>query len=112
MKKTQTSPLNGIWQIYEMEQWDEDYFNMETQAYFDIDNKKGEFQFGMVTGFLNGYLEEVEGIERFVFTWEGNDEMDEVFGSGWIKLINEHEIEGLINFHQGDRSGFKAKKAS
>lgn len=44
--------------------------------------------------------------------WEGNDEMDEASGSGWIQLINEDEIEGLIKLHNGDRSGFKAKKVS
>jgi hypothetical protein len=112
-KKAQTNnPFTGTWHIYEMEQWDEDYFNMETQAYFDIDQNQGEFQFGLVMGNLDGYIEDVEGSERFAFTWEGNDEMDEAMGSGWIKLISEDEIEGMINFHQGDHSGFKAKKAS
>ena len=38
--------FEGTWHIYEMEMWDEDYFNMEVQAYIDI-NKKGlgNFQF-------------------------------------------------------------------
>jgi hypothetical protein len=109
---TNQSPFTGTWHIYEMEMWNEDYFNMETQAYFDVDNDQGEFQFGLVSGNLDGYIEQVGEIERFTFTWEGNDEMDEASGSGWIKLINDHEIEGMINFYQGDRSGFKAKKVS
>jgi len=25
-------PFVGTWHIYEMSEWDEDYFNMETQA--------------------------------------------------------------------------------
>ncbi len=27
----------GEWHIYEMEQWDEDYFNMDVQAYIMIE---------------------------------------------------------------------------
>jgi hypothetical protein len=27
----------GTWHIYEMSEWDEDYFNMETQAYIEIE---------------------------------------------------------------------------
>lgn len=102
----------GTWHIYEMEMWDEEYFNMETQAYVDIQtNNMGEFQFGLVSGGLDGYVEKIGEIERFSFTWEGQDEMDEANGSGWLQLLSADEIEGLIDFHQGDRSKFKAKKA-
>ena len=105
-------PFIGQWHIFEMEMWDEDYFNMETQAYVEIQpNNRGEFQFGLVTGYLDGYLEKLNEGERFSFTWEGQDEMDEVNGSGWLQLVSPDEIEGLINLHQGDRSGFKAKRA-
>jgi hypothetical protein len=31
--KKRTSFLEGTWHIYEMEQWDEDYFNMEASSY-------------------------------------------------------------------------------
>ncbi len=101
----------GKWHINEMEMWDEDYFNMETQAYVEIKpNNKGEFQFGLVTGYFNGYLEQIGNIERFAFTWEGNDEMDDASGSGWMQIINENEVEGLINLDDGDESLFKAKR--
>ena len=41
----------GTWYIYEMEAWDEDYFNMEVQAYLRIGAKGlGDFQFGLVSG--------------------------------------------------------------
>lgn len=32
----------GTWHIYEMEQWDESYFNMEVQAYIEIGTKSKE----------------------------------------------------------------------
>lgn len=56
-------------------------------------------------------IEATDGTERFSFTWEGQDEMDEANGSGWLRLVSTDEIEGLINFHLGDRSMFKAKRA-
>jgi len=41
----------GIWHIYEMEAWDEEYFNMEVQAYIEVRKEDiGDFQFGLVKG--------------------------------------------------------------
>ena len=101
----------GTWHIYEMSMWDKDYFNMETQAYIEIEpNNLGDFQFGLVTGSLDGYIEKPEDKERFSFTWSGCDEMDEASGSGWLELNDDDEVEGLIGFYMGDRSTFQAKR--
>jgi hypothetical protein len=49
--------FEGIWHITEMENWDEDYFNMEVQAYIEIDERgSGDFQFGLVTGAIDGEI--------------------------------------------------------
>jgi hypothetical protein len=54
--------IRGIWNIYEMEMWDEDYFNMEVQAFIYIhDNGRGNFQFGLVTGQMDGRIIEDNG---------------------------------------------------
>jgi hypothetical protein len=101
----------GSWHIQEMDNWDEDFFNCETQAYFEIQpNGIGDFQFGLVSGNLDGQLESINGSIRFAFTWEGVDELDPVFGRGWIELCDEDHIEGDIVFHLGDRSGFLAER--
>jgi hypothetical protein len=105
--------LVGLWHIYEMEMWDEEYFNMETQAYIEIaPQNNGEFQFGLVTGSIDGYIEDNNGKERFAFTWDGADEMDEASGSGWLQFSSKEEVEGLFKMHGGDRSTFKARPAS
>ena len=102
----------GTWHIYEMEVWDEDYFNMEVQAYIKVwPNNLGGFQFGLVSGSLDGFIEVESGKERFVFTWDGQDEMDPMTGSGWMKFNGTNEVEGLIKLHLGDRSGFSARRA-
>jgi hypothetical protein len=104
--------LVGLWHIYEMDMWDEDYFNMETQAYIEITPQNGgDFQFGLVTGSIDGELEDNNGKERFAFTWDGAAEMDEASGSGWLQFSSKDEVEGLIKFHGGDQSTFKARKA-
>jgi hypothetical protein len=105
-------PFIGTWHIYSMELWDESYFNMETQAFIQIRPENlGSFQFGLVSGGLDGHLEGKPPQQRFVFTWEGNDEMDPASGSGWLALKGENEMLGSIKLHLGDRSKFRARRA-
>ena len=104
--------FNGTWHIYEMETWDEDYFNMEVQAYIEIGpSGSGEFQFGLVFGQLDGGIDKYGDVERFEFTWDGNDECDPASGSGWLKLRDENNMEGQIKIHHADSSKLLAKRA-
>jgi hypothetical protein len=113
-----------MWHITGMELWDDDYVNMERQAFVEIGpDNIGSFQFGLVRGGLDGYVEAAEGepsdhrrdpkqlasdrlSDRFMFTWEGFDELDEVSGSGYMRVTGADEAVGLIKFHGGDRSTF------
>ena len=102
----------GTWYITEMEMWDEDYFNMEVKAYVKIkENGSGEFQFGLVHGFIDGKIVQYNEGNKFEFAWQGNDEMDEASGSGWIKFRSKtkNEIDGEFKFFEGDDSTFIAK---
>lgn len=104
--------FRGTWHIYEMENWDEDYFNMDVQAYVEIGpSGSGEFQFGLVFGQIGGEVERIGKEERFEFTWEGSDELDPASGSGWLRLRDKDSIEGKIKIHHGDSSTFLAKRA-
>ena len=101
----------GTWHIYEMEMWDEDYFNMEVQAYIKIvSNNKGNFQFGLVTGEIDGEVVSYANEKRFEFAWEGNDECDPAIGSGWVRIKGKDVIDGEIRFHNGDSSTFLARR--
>ena len=92
--------------------WDEDYLNMEVQAYIQIEsNQLGTFQFGLVSGQLDGEVSKINGQEIFTFSWEGNDESDPASGSGWCQLKDENTLEGRIQLHLGDSSGFRAVRA-
>lgn len=99
----------GIWHITEMDMWDEDYFNMEVQAYIRVgSNGMGDFQFGLVSGGIDGEIVKTGNAERFEFTWEGQDENDPALGSGWLKLSGNDKVKGRIKFHLGDSSGLLA----
>jgi len=104
--------FTGIWHIYEMEMWDEDYFNMEVQAYIKIgSNNRGDFQFGLVSGEIDGKMVNYANEKRFEFTWEGNDECDPASGSGWVRVKGKDVLDGEIRFHNGDSSTFLARRA-
>jgi hypothetical protein len=65
-----------------MELWDEDYFNMDVQAYVKKEpDNSGCFQFGLVYGDINGRIVDYADGKRLEFTWEGNDECEPASGS-------------------------------
>lgn len=101
----------GKWRIIEMSNWDNDYFDMEVPAFIKIDkNLMGSFQFGLVSGQIDGRITKYKGIELFEFTWDGNDECDPASGSGEMQLKDENNAEGTIQIHLGDRSKLKLKR--
>lgn len=107
------SEFVGTWHIYEMEMWAEDYVNMEVQAYIDIKKQNtGEFQFGLVSGYLDGEIVEFPDGNRFELTWDGNDECDPANGSGWVTLKDANTLEGKIKIHHGDSSKFWASRVT
>ena len=80
------------------------------QAFIEIGpDNLGSFQFGLVRGQLDGFLERAEcepadhprapmqtSSDRFAFTWDGFDEMDEVSGRGWMRLTSANEAVNRI----------------
>jgi hypothetical protein len=111
--ETNAPDVIGTWQITGMEMWDEEYFNTEVQAYIRIrEGGTGDFQFGLVSGSIDGHVEQIGSDSRFTFTWEGRDVMDPVSGSGWLRPVGDGEAEGMIKFYMGDRSRLSAQRAS
>lgn len=103
----------GVWHIIEMDMWDEDYCNMEVQAFIQVgSNGIGNFQFGLVSGGIDGEVVKTGNTERFEFTWEGQDECDPALGSGWLRLSGKDKLKGRIKLHLGDSSEFFAVRAA
>ena len=108
-----TYEFAGTWHIYEMNMWDEEYFNMEVHAYVKVEtNTRGEFQFGLVCGSMDGKITNHPEGKRFEFTWEGSDECDDASGSGWLRMKCADEIEGEIRIHGGGSTAFGARRVN
>jgi len=97
----------GRWRIVEMPDYVEDYPDMVEPAYILFeDHGSGEFAFGCVTGQIWGGGD-TDAVE---FSWDGNDEMDRVNGSGWAELQPDGSLKGEICFHCGDDANFIARR--
>ena len=81
--KRKVNPYSGKWRIIEMEMWDQDFVDLETEGYFTFDKDDlGRFQFGAVQGQIDYRVEKIGESERLEFSWEGNDDMDPAYGRG------------------------------
>jgi hypothetical protein len=109
-KRKTANPFQGIWMIQHMDQWDveEEVEGFKPFIEFE-DGNVGQFQFGYVVGQIDYRLTQRDGHLAVEFTWDGNDDLDHVFGRGWA-AIKDDAIIGEIFFHQGDESEFKALK--
>ena len=109
MTKPKPTPFTGHWRITSMPQYDENYLDEYVPAFIEFNAKgTGSFQFGYVSGNLNGKIGLRDGKQAIEFTWEDMDEMDECSGQGWV-VLEGNELHGLIVFHSGDESEFVAK---
>jgi hypothetical protein len=112
MRKAQAkpeSPFKGRWRIVSMDEWD--VGEEEGPAFVKFGAARmGEFRIGGPTsGNIDYRFAERGGKPAVEWTWEGMDEMDPCTGRGWAVLGDE--LHGMIFFHQGDESGFVARRA-
>lgn len=100
-------PLIGKWRIVEMDLWGTDFIDLVEPGYITFDpGGGGEFIFGAVQGSLHCRY----GPASVRFTWQGSDEMDPACGAGDAELDEDGLLTGEIRFHDGDDSGFKARR--
>lgn len=103
--------FTGQWRFAEMEVWDQDYVDMEVPGYIRIGSDgTGQFQFGLVSGGIDGRVEQCGNTPRFEFSWSGQDENDPACGRGWA-IIENRGLKGRIYLHLGDDSAFRAIKS-
>jgi hypothetical protein len=110
-KKTEpTNPLQARWRITWMDQWDQGFVDEDVEGYFEFGpNNSGSFQFGYVRGNID-YRASIRDAKPCVeFSWDGNDESTAAQGRGWA-VLDGKMIKGMIYFHEGDESEFKASR--
>lgn len=102
----------GRWEIVESPDFDAEYLNMEGTPVIELhqDRKRvhGQYKLGLQNGDLSGELES-EGDDRFVFSFEGMDEMDPVHGAGTAHLNGDHLTLKLM-YHDGDTFTFECER--
>jgi hypothetical protein len=106
----QVKPFVGKWRITDMEVWGQDYVDMEVPGFIRIDSGgTGRFQFGLVSGDMDGRVEQCGDSTRFEFSWSGQDENDPACGRGWA-VIQNSELCGRIYLHLADDSAFRTTR--
>lgn len=68
---------------------------------------KGEYQVGLQAGGVYGTVP--EGANFFMFSFEGNDEMDDVSGMGEATL-NGDSLTFELRYHYGDEFSFDCER--
>ncbi|SFM58430.1 hypothetical protein SAMN05421880_12216 [Nitrosomonas nitrosa] len=107
----QMKQFAGKWRIVEMEIWDQDYVDIEVPGFIYIGSDgAGQFQFRLVSGDIDGRVEQCDNALRFEFSWSGQDENDPVCGRGWAAIENG-KLNGRIYLHLADDSAFRTIKS-
>jgi hypothetical protein len=93
-----------------MDMWDRGAIDLVGPGFIEFaDDGTGQFGFIAVRGWMDCRTTERDGRTRVEFSWEGEDEGDQVSGRGWAALIDDTTLEGRLFFHMGDDSGFRAE---
>jgi hypothetical protein len=101
--------LVGRWWIEAMDLWDRDAIDLVEPGFIEFGaDGTGQFGFIAVRGWLDCHTEDRDGRPRVEFSWQGDDEGDDVCGCGWAALGDDGTLDGHLFFHLGDDSGFHA----
>lgn len=87
--------LTGRWRIVEMDIWDRDAIELVGPGFIEFDEDgTGEFGFIAVRGWLDCRWSDRDGCPFVEFSWEGEDEGDQVSGRGWATAGEDGVREG------------------
>lgn len=104
------TPILGKFRITHMDEWDRDSVDAEVPGYICFDRHgQGEFEFGYVCGQMDCEQTERSGKPAVEWTFEGNDESDQITGRGWAVLQDDGSLKGKLFVHNGGSSMFTAE---
>jgi len=69
----------------------------------------GQFGFLAVRGWMDYRSTERDSRTGVEFSWDGEDEGDQVSGRGWAAAVDDVTLQGHLFIHMGDDSGFRAE---
>lgn len=92
-----------------MDMWDQEAIDLVAPGFIEFGtNRIGEFGFIAVRGQMDCRQGERGERDRVEFSWQGDDDGDEVSGRGWAVLADDGSLQGHLYIHLGDDSGFRA----
>lgn len=104
------NPFLGRWRIVASELWARKDLDTVVPAHITFSRERlGELELIVIGASIDYRLEKRDGAPMAEFTWEGSDEGQPISGRGWARLTGD-EIVGRLFIHQGDESGFRAKR--
>ena len=98
--------FTGTWRVVSSPDFDDAYMRMKVEPYIALEQAgksvSGEYHVGLQSGGLDGKVLK-DGTVSFSF--EGNDEMDDVNGRGTI-LLDGERLTFTLDYHFGDTYTF------
>jgi hypothetical protein len=98
--------FNGLWRVVSSPDFDDAYMRMQVEPYIDLEHEgnrvSGEYHVGLQSGGVDGKVLK-DGTVSFSF--EGNDEMEEVNGRGTI-ILDDERLTFTLDYHFGDTFTF------
>ena len=92
-----------------MDAWDRDAIDLVGPGFIEFaDEGTGQFGFIAVRGWMDCRTTERDGRTVVEFSWDGNDEGDQVSGRRVAVRVGAAAIEGHIFIHLGEDSRFRA----
>jgi hypothetical protein len=109
--RTAKPSLLGAWRIVETELWDVDDLDLMEPAHVTL-KPRGHGRLGLlaIEAELDYRVVQREGLPAVEFSFEGFDDGDRISGRGWAALDGK-QLRGRLFFHQGDDSGFTARRS-
>lgn len=93
-----------------MELWEPEDLDLLGPAQIVLERAgRGRMNFIAVDLLLHYQLARRDNRDGVEFTFDGSDEGDRVSGRGWA-VLDGQVLRGRIYFHQGDHSGFVARR--
>ena len=100
--------FDGLWRIVSSPDFDDAYLAEETEPFVSLWQQgkqiTGEYHVGYQSGGMDG---KVQSDTQAVFSFEGNDEMEEVNGRGTLTLHGD-KLTFVLEYHQADTYTFEA----
>jgi hypothetical protein len=88
-------PLTGRWRIVEMDMWDRDAIDLVEPGFIEFaGDGTGQFGFIAVRGWMDCRSTERDGRTGVEFSWDGEDDGDQVSGRGWAAVVDDVTIAG------------------